>query len=529
MRHRPAPIATSSRVIESLARRRCLLGLSAIFATTVAPARAAEWKTQDDPFTLGVASGEPAPDGFVIWTRLAPRPTLGGGMPDLPVAVEWTVATDEAHAQVVRRGRTTADPRLGHSVHVEVDGLEPGRWYWYRFAAGGASSPTGRTRTAVAAGAPLARLRFAFASCQHYEHGFYGAYRHMAEDDLDLVIHLGDYIYEGSGSRNVVRRHESMEEPVNLVQYRNRYACYKADPHLRAVHQRFPWLVTWDDHEVENDYAADQSENRDDPKWFLARRAAAYQAYYEHLPLRRASLPEGPDMRLYRRLSFGDLATFHMLDNRQYRSDPPCGEGRRGGGNVVADCAGRFDPAATMWGTAQERWLDDGLDQSRSRWNVLAQSLMMAQLTNRNTAGQPTHWTDGWDGYAAPRARFLSRLAAARTVNPVSIGGDIHSFWANELRPDFEDERSPVVMPEFVGTSISSRGFAYASTLKVLPANPHVRYFESRQRGYARCELSRDRWQTAFLGIDDAADVSSPIRTLASFMVEAGRPNVHRQ
>ncbi len=515
--------------LQSVARRRCLLGLSAIFATTAVPARAAEWKARDDPFTLGVASGDPSPDGFVIWTRLAPRPTEGGGMPDLPVAVDWTVATDEAHGNIVRRGRATADPRLGHSVHVEVEGLEPGRWYWYRFIAGGAASPAGRSRTAPAAGAAMGRLRFAFASCQHYEHGLYGAYRHMAEDDLDLVLHLGDYIYEGSSSGKVPRRHETMQEPVTLVQYRNRYACYRSDTHLRNAHQRFPWLVTWDDHEVENDYAADRSQNRDDPKWFLERRAAAYQAYYEHMPLRRTSLPRGPDLLLHRRVAFGDLATFHVLDTRQYRSDQPCGEGRGGGGNLVADCPARFDPAATMFGPAQERWLDDGLVSSRSRWNVLAQSLMMAQLTNRNAAGEAVHWTDSWDGYAAPRARFLERVAAAKVVNPVSIGGDIHSFWANDLRTNFDDERSPVVMPEFVGTSISSRGFPHASTLKLLPAHPHVRFFDGRQRGYARCEATPARLHVAFRGVADVASESSPVNTLASFVVEAGRPVLQRE
>jgi alkaline phosphatase D len=528
MRIRPCVSLPSSADIESLARRRCLVGLSAILATTVTAARAAEWKAQDDPFTLGVASGDPSPDGFVIWTRLAPRPTEGGGMPDLPVAVEWTVATDEAHGNVVRRGRATADPRLGHSVHVELSGLEPGRWYWYRFIAGGAASPSGRTRTAPAAGSATARLRFAFASCQHYEHGLYGAYRQMAEEELDLVFHLGDYIYEGATGAKALRRHEATEEAVTLAQYRNRYARYKSDPHLRTAHQRFPWVVTWDDHEVENDYAADQSENRDDPRWFLERRAAAYQAYYEHLPLRRTSLPSGPDLQLYRRVSFGDLATFHVLDNRQYRSDQPCGEGRRGGGNMVPNCAARFDPAATMWGAAQERWLDEGLVSSRTRWNVLAQSLMMAQLTNRDASGQPVNWTDGWDGYAGPRARFLARLASAKVVNPVTIGGDIHSFWASELRPDFDDERSPVVMPEFVGTSISSRGIPYASTLKALPANPHIRYFDSRQRGYARCDVTPARCQVAFRAIADATDAMSPIHTQASFVVESGRPNLQK-
>ncbi len=515
--------------IGSLARRRCMVRLSAILATALVPACAvADWHSADDPFTLGVASGDPTSDGFVLWTRLAPRPTDGGGMPDLPIAVDWTVSTDERQTRIVRRGRATADPRLGHSVHVEIEGLDPDRWYWYRFTAGGAASPVGRTRTAPAPGAPVPRLRFAFASCQHYEHGLFGAYRHMARDDLDLVLHLGDYIYEGSSAGRVPRRHETKEEPVDLIQYRNRYACYKSDPHLRAAHANFPWLVTWDDHEVENDYAADQSENRDDPAWFLQRRAAAYQAYYEHMPLRRASLPRGPDMLLYRRAAFGDLATFHVLDNRQYRSDQPCGEGRRGGGNMVANCTDRLDPSATLWGATQERWLEQGLAASRGRWNVLAQSLMMAQFTSRDASGHPVHWTDGWDGYAAARTRFLARVAAAKISNPLSIGGDIHSFWASELKVDFDDARAPVVMPEFVGTSITSRGRSYESTLKLLPANPHVRFFDSRQRGYARAEATPARLHMAFQGIADPLDDGSALRTVAAFVVEAGRPDLER-
>lgn len=513
--------------LDFLARRRCLLRIAAIGAFgAFSPSLLANWKSVDDPFTLGVASGDPFPDGFVLWTRLAPRPLEGGGMPDARVPVEWSVATDESMRKVVRSGHVDADPRLAHSVHVEVNGLEPDRWYWYRFIAGGAASPIGRTRTAPASGAPASRLRFAFVSCQHYEHAPYGAYRHLAADDVDLVLHLGDYIYEGSSTGNVARRHESRDEPMTLRQYRNRYACYKSDPNLRAAHRQFPWIVTWDDHEVENDYAADQSENRDDPKWFLERRAAAYQAYYEHLPLRRTSLPRGSDLLLHRRLAFGDLATFHVLDNRQYRSDQACGQGRRGGGLMAEDCAARLDPAATIWGPAQEAWLDAGLDSSRSRWNVLAQSLMMAQMTRYSAAGKSVHWTDGWDGYAGARSRFLSRLAKARTSNPVSIGGDIHSFWANELKPDFDDPRSPVVAAEFICTSISTSGTSYPATLKALPANPHVKFFDSRPRGYTRCEVTPARWRTTFRALETASDVDSPMHSLASFVVEAGRSNV---
>ncbi len=517
------------RSLDSLARRRVLARLAGtgglIAAATFAAPACAQWKAVDDPFTLGVASGDPAPDGFVIWTRLAPQP-LGGGMPPQRVAVEWLIAEDEAMSRVVRRGSASAEPELGHSVHVEVEGLLPERWYWYRFIAGGAASPVGRARTAPAVGAPVAALRFAYVSCQNFEHGHYAGYLRLAEEELDLVVHLGDYIYENSSAAEMPRRHDTGKEPVTLAEYRDRHAWYKTDASLRLAHQRFTWAVTWDDHEVENDYAADQSENRDDPKWFLERRAAAYQAYYEHLPLRRASLPRGPDLLLYRRLAFGDLATFHLLDNRQYRSDQVCGEGRRGGGNVVEKCSARLDPALTMWGATQEQWLDDGLRASRARWNVLAQSLMMGQFRARNAAGNDVHWTDGWDGYAHARSRFLQRIAEIRVSNPVSIGGDIHSYWANELKPDFDDERSPVVATEFVGTSMSSRGTAYASTVKALPLNPHVKFFESRLRGYVRCEVTPARWRTAFRAVERATDPRSPVRTLAAFSVENGRPQL---
>ena len=509
------------------------------FKSTLSLAAAAAWASRADepvlerpvfsadPFSLGVASGDPTADGFVIWTRLAPDPLQGGGMPKAPVAVNWEVSEDEAFTRVARQGTSVATPDWAHSVHVELEGLEPSRAYWYRFHAGDATSPVGRARTSPAAGDGASGLRFAFASCQHFEQGFYTAYAGMVADDPGVIVHLGDYIYEGAAKADAVRQHRG-GKLASLDSYRDRHALYKTDKLLQAAHAHCPWIVTWDDHEVENDYAADQSQNRDDPKWFLLRRAAAYQAYYEHLPLRRASLPRGPDMRLYRRLAFGDLATFHVLDNRQYRSDQPCGEGRRGGGNMVPNCTERFDPSATVWGSAQEAWLDEGLSNSRGRWNVLAQSLMMGQLTNRNAAGEPVHWTDGWDGYAAARARFLTRLAAAKVANPLTIGGDIHSFWANELRPDFDDPRSPVVMPEFVGTSISSRGIPYESTMKVLSANPHVRFFDSRQRGYARCEVTPTRWQTVFRAMADVADEQSAIRTLASFVVESGRPDINR-
>jgi alkaline phosphatase D len=442
-----------------------------------------------------------------------------------PVVGEWQDATDEGMRTIVQRGHETALPELGHSVHVEVAGLQPGRWYWYRFVAGGAESPIGRTRTAPAPGAPLERLRFAFASCQHYGYGYYAAYHDMARQDLDLVVFLGDYIYETAAADPV--RPVPHTEPVTLAQYRDRYALYKSDPDLQAAHAAFPWIVTWDDHEVSNDYADDQSQLRDDRAWFMNRRAAAYQAFYEHMPLRRGARPTGTALQLYRRLGFGDLVEFQVVDDRQYRSHQPCAPLERAGGNLVFDCAERHDPARTMFGAEQERWLIDGLDRSRARWNVVAQQLLMAQL-KRQRDGRTAYWTDGWDGYPAARGRLLRFLAERRPANPVVIGGDIHSFWTTDLKADFDDPRAPTVATEFVGTSISTRGIPYERTAALLPDNPHVKFFDSRKRGYARCDVTPGRWQTDFVAVEHVHARDAPASILASFVVESGRPGAVR-
>ncbi|MEO1294630.1 MAG: alkaline phosphatase D family protein, partial [Cyanobacteria bacterium J06636_16] len=360
-----------------LRRRSLLLGTGAFTGLLVAgrwPHRVlAQTTFSDYPFTLGVASGEPLPDGVVLWTRLAPDPLNGGGMPPADVTVAYTVATDEALQNVVLTGTTIAPAALGHSVHVEIAGLEPGRTYWYRFEAGGEASPTGRTRTAPALGTPLSQFRFAYANCQNYQNGFYTAYEHLAQEDLDLVIHLGDYIYEGGIGENAVRPHNS-DEVITLEDYRNRYALYKIDPNLKAAHANFPWTFTWDDHEVDNNHADFIPEDDQSAAAFAQRRAVAYQVYYEHMPLRAASIARGPFLQLYRRLSFGDLVTFNVLDTRQYRTDQPCGDA------FGPRCDASFDLTATMTGQRQESWLLSGLNRSNARWNVIAQQTMFAQF-----------------------------------------------------------------------------------------------------------------------------------------------------
>jgi alkaline phosphatase D len=409
---------------------------------------------------------------------------------------------------------------------VEVDGLVPARWYWYRFRVGGEASPIGRTRTAPAPGAAVERFRFAFASCQQYEQGYFGAYHRMLADDLDLVVHLGDYIYESSWGHSHVRHHGA-PEPHTLDDYRVRHALYKTDPDLQAMHAACPWVVTWDDHEVSNDYADDRSQWAHPRDWFLARRAAAYRAYYEHMPLRRHMVPFGPHLRLYHAVGFGALARVLLLDNRQFRSPQPCGPPGRGGSTVAEDCAERHDTRLTMHGEVQARWLQTALDRSRARWHVLAQQSIMAQVDRKPGPGR-RFWTDSWDGYPAARRRLLDFLAARRPANPVVIGGDVHAFWVNDLKPDFDDPASPVVATEFVGTSITSQ-FARPELVDARRAdNPHVRFADARPRGYVRVEVTPRRWQADLRALRDVTQPRSEADTLARFVVEDGRPGAVR-
>jgi alkaline phosphatase D len=470
------------------------------------------------PFTLGVASGDPTSSGVVIWTRLAPKPLEDGGMPPEDIQVRWKVADDEAMNKVVAEGTTVANPEWAHSVHVEVDGLRPDRWYWYQFEAGNESSPKGRTRTMPPPDAVPDRLRFAFASCQHFEAGYYTAYEHMVREDLDLVVHLGDYIYEGRRQFYRVRRHIG-GATVSLDDYRRRYALYKSDPALKAMHAAAPWIVTWDDHEVENNYAADIREKKGaDRGQFLQRRAAAYKAYYEHMPLRRSALPKGPDLTLYRQLAFGRLASFNMLDTRQYRSDQPCGGGRK------PQCPEALSPDRTILGANQRKWLFDSLGESSAKWNILAQQVMMARV-DRDYGPKEAYAMDQWPGYESDRRQVLKFFRERKIANPVVLTGDIHSNWANELIADFDDLGSQCVATEFVGTSISSGGNGRvkpADLDRIQSANPFVK-FHNAERGYVRCEVTPGHWRTDYRVVEFVTRPGAAIHTRASFTVEAGR------
>jgi alkaline phosphatase D len=477
------------------------------------------------PFSLGVASGDPTPDGVVLWTRLAPRPLEpGGGMSPEPVEVSWQVAEDEAMARVVRQGIVVADAAWAHSVHVEVEGLQPARWYWYQFKAGTEVSPKGRTRTMPAANVTPEGLRFAFASCQKYELGYFTPYEHMAREDLDLVLHLGDYIYEKGDDANAVRPH-GQKEIFTVDDYRARYAVYKSDPALQAAHAMAPWIVTWDDHEVANNYAAEIPENPDQitREKFLLRRAAGYQAYFEHMPLRRSALPKGPDMLLYRRLGFGRLASFHVLDTRQYRTDQPQGDGTKPPGPAL------LDPNGTIMGQRQRDWLLDGLGSSSSRWNVLAQQVTMARIDT--VAGPDVGISmDKWGAYEFERRRVLKHLREARVANPVVLTGDIHNNWANELLTDFDQLDSASVATEFVGTSITSGGDGgedHARFEALRTDNPFVK-FRNNERGYVVCAVTPQQWRTDFRTVPFITRRGAPLTTRASFVVESGRPILNR-
>ena len=494
-------------------RRRFLLSLGALAA---APAFS---DSASYPFSLGVASGYPSPAGVVLWTRLT------GDLGPLAIPVRWEVASDDSMKKIISHGEMNADPEWAHSVHVEVQGLEPDRWYWYRFTALDAQSTIGRTRTAPAASARPARLRFAFASCQHYEQGYFGAYRHIVADQPDLLVFLGDYLYESSWGKELVRSHGS-PVPYALEQYRARHALYKTDPDLQAAHAACPWIVTWDDHEVVNDYADDRSADGMDRKSFLERRAAAYRAYYEHMPLPARMRPDGPHMRIYTQLGWGALARFYLLDNRQYRSWQACPRpGRRGGSNTVdvEACPRLGAPGRSMLGRAQERWLDGAFNETRAKWNILAQSTLMAQIDQQPGPGRRA-WTDGWDGYPAARGRLLESVVAREISNPVVIGGDVHSFNVCQLKSDFDDPASPVVASEFVGTSITSQAWPQERIDELLPDNPHVLYAEGRYRGYTRVDLGEKLWKADLRAMESVQTRDAACRTLATFVVENGKP-----
>lgn len=478
-------------------------------------------KSQEYPFTLGVASGDPLPDGVVLWTRLAPRPLMGGGMPANPVDVQWEVSEDQSFHRIVKEGKTVAAPEYGHSVHVEVDGLQPDRWYHYRFKMGEEASPTGRTKTAPSFDKDLKELNFAFASCQKYTHGYYTAYEHMVNENLDVVFFLGDYIYEKNEQGQIERRHLPDREIYSLEDYRIRYGQYKSDPLLQAAHAAFPWIVAPDDHEVKNNWGGEGPPYENNEQ-FLARRAAAFQAYYEHMPLRKAPAPH--NMQLYRGFSYGNLVEFSILDTRQFRTNFACGAQ-----NFAEQCDERLDPSRTILGDEQEAWLLGNLKRSSAHWNILPQQIRMAQVDRKSGAGT-AYSMDKWDGYVGSRNRLFEVVKNRDVSNFVVLTGDSHKNWVNDLKEDFDNPNSPVLGTEFMGTSICSSGNGFEIDPfgeKVLKENPHIRYYNA-ERGYVRCKVTPKEMRADFRVIPYVTKPGAPVETRATFVIKNGQPGACR-
>ena len=482
-----------------------------------------------DPFTLAVASGDPLPDGVVLWTRLATDPQAAdgnGGMPGGAVPLLWEVATDEHFDRPVAAGLVSAAPEHGHTVHVEVTGLSPDRWYAYRFRIGDWASPVGRTRTAPAPGAANGPLRLAVGSCQRWESGYYTAYPHLVADRPDVVVWTGDYIYAdsdagpGGGPREVAGG-----EATTLADYRNRYAQYRSDPGLRDAHAACPWIVTWDDHEVEDNYAGlvpRDGASDDDAAEFAARRDAAYQAWWEHMPVRLPPPTEG-GAPIYRSVAWGRLAQFIVLDGRQYRSDQPCGDG------FVRSCAGRDDPDATMLGAEQEAWLDGRFAAAAAEgvgWTVLVNQVLMTEFEVPAGGGDVQINADAWDGYPEARRRLLEGARAAGAPNLVVLTGDLHCSIVGDLRLD-----GATVGSEFLGPSISSPFLeALAAQLPFAPlVLSQVKLAQGTSRGYLSCTVDQSRWRTDYRWVRTVARPESDLADDGpSYVVEAGTPGARR-
>ena len=505
-------------------RRQVLYGGLAAAAVwpSLGMVRAAEFDS--DPFTLGIASGCPRPDSVVLWTRLifagASDPLLSAD-PFAPVPaaaehgptdVEWVIADDENFSKVVQSGVVTATPDFAHSVHVEVKGLAPDRWYFYRFRSGDFESPTGRTRTAPAEDAALSPFSFAVASCQQFEQGFYAPYKDMAQRDLDLVVHLGDYIYEKTWGGNLVRHHET-GSPSLLFEYRDRHALYKSDENLRAAHAAFPWLVTWDDHEVYDNYLFNPELGEANRDAFVKRRAAAYQAWYEHMPVPPHMGRDFSNYRIYDRYRFGKLLDIAVLDIRQYRTQP--------------DPQDATTHTADIFGADQENWLDKTLADSRAKWTVIAQQTL---LSERDTAkGPATHYSlDGWDGYRASRERLVKGLGDANIENPLVIGGDLHAFYTADVKADYSDANAPTVASEFVCGSITSDGPTEASVATVLAENPHLKYANGKDHGYAILSLDDKQARSDFMIVSDRKKPDATTSIGPSFVVADGQKGAVR-
>lgn len=471
-------------------------------------------RLRGDPFGLGVASGDPTADGIVLWTRLAPTPLSEGdlsGMPDDPVDVVWEIAIDDRFGSVVARGAATAEPGAGHSVHVEVDGLDPATDHHYRFAVGEWTSPVGRTRTLAAPGERPARFALAVANCQLLDAGRYAAYRHMVDEDLDLVLHLGDYVYEYGGERALPNR-----IPGRLDDWRLRYAAYRSDPDLRAAHARFPFVCTWDDHEVANNYAGLSLPDDTPPEMVREMRVAAYRAWWENLPVRLPA-PEGDALDVHRHLDVGDLVRLHVLDQRQHADEPPCRDTTAG--TDLGDCAARTGDERTLLGGEQAGWLDESLAGSGATWDLLGNPVVLAGIDTGTET--PLHYLETWDGYPAEQERVIAALDGVD--NPVVLTGDYHQAMVLDVHRTPFDTDSDLVCTELMAPPISSPLFSQ----DVAPRTPHLRE-QLDAHGYLTVEVTPDDLTGRFRVLDDVTDADSAITTASTWTVAAGERRATR-
>lgn len=506
--------------------RRTLLGGAGLLAAgtlpVLVPTRAA---AGTDPFTLGVASGDPLPTAVVIWTRLAPEPlSIGGGMGDRKAVVEWRVATDEGFRDVVRSGTATARPEHVHSVHVDVRGLRPSAEYFYQFRHGRHLSPIGRTRTAPRPNSPLSSLKFLVASCQNYPAGFFTPYHHVADEDAAFMLFLGDYIYETGAASTYGRDHDPATLLITLDDFRLRLSQYRTDPALQAAHAALPWMIMADDHDVRNNYAGTWDPYGDSPQDLLVRRANAFRAQWEHMPLRRAQYPDGPNYPLYRRFSFGDLATLNVMDERQFRSDQAvaCDAAER---TESGYCPSELDPSRTMLGDDQMEWFLDGLSRSRTRWNIMGNPVYFTQRDHDSDPDERSFNDQVWDGYVADRQRILDHIVDNDIRNMVIVTGDSHQNWVMNTPPNFRDWDAPPVTTEYLSTSISSGGERNL-VVEYDPdpvQNPQL-LFRNNHHGYLSCTVTPETWHADYRVVDSVAAPTSPMHTLASWVTENGSP-----
>ena len=459
----------------------------------------------ENPFSLGVASGGVLADRVILWTRIAPDPLAEdglGGVSTEAIRVEWEVSTKEDFSEILLYGVVATTEQLAHAVHIDAGPLEPDSWYYYRFKCGGWISAVGKTRTLPCKERALAQLRLGVTTCHRYEDGYFTVLGDLALQEPDIVLQVGDYIYEYAPSEDV--RVQPLPRCSDLTSYRLRHALYKGEAELQAAHASCPWEVVWDDHEIKNDYfGSDEAEEIQE----LMR--AGYQAYYEHMPL-RVLPPEGSTLKIYRVLDIGNLLRIYLFDTRQYRDETSCGDD---------DCPDMFDGDRQLLGEEQESWFLEEVESSSTRWNLIAQQVVMS---NFNISEALLNY-DQWDGYPAARERILEHLYALNLNNFLVCTGDIHIGGVARLNLDPDDFTSPVVAYEFVTPSVTSSARELedngALVEYALSARENVDYIHATKRGYILLDITHEQIDVSFRMVDSVEEPDLEVKTEASFQV----------